>query len=229
MEILQHMKQSEERPDVRHFTAVVDACGKAGDWIDACEVFQQMQLEGIKPSAPTWGALLNTIGTAGHVEKMLAKYKEMCTIGPRPTVITMTTLLDHAGAGEVDIFNDLWREMHYRQLVPDVKSYNTRINCYATVKDPGKAEEVLAEMIQSAAITLDAISFNSLMKAYYCSGRLNEAELVIDRMRAAGVQPTADIWKGIIHAADALDDVKKADQLYADALSLGTIDLFKPW
>eukprot|EP00611_Tribonema_gayanum_P032339 TRINITY_DN9613_c0_g1_i1.p1 TRINITY_DN9613_c0_g1~~TRINITY_DN9613_c0_g1_i1.p1 ORF type:complete len:208 (-),score=17.56 TRINITY_DN9613_c0_g1_i1:171-794(-) len=69
----------------------------------------------------------------------------------------------------------------------------------------------------------------SLMKAYYCSGRLNEAVLVIVRMRAAGVQPDFGTWKGIIHAADALGDVKKADELYTDALSSETINPYKPW
>ncbi|KAG5182810.1 hypothetical protein JKP88DRAFT_317165 [Tribonema minus] len=156
--MLQHMKQTGTKPDIRHFTAVVDACGKAGDWIDALDVFQQMQLE----------------------------------------------------------------------LVPNVRSYNTLINCYATAKNPGEAEEVLAEMIQSAAVTPNAISFNSLMKAYYRSGRLDEAELIIDRMRAAGVQPMLSTWAAIIHAAEAHGDLKKADDLYADALSSGTINPYKP-
>eukprot|EP00611_Tribonema_gayanum_P032066 TRINITY_DN943_c0_g3_i1.p1 TRINITY_DN943_c0_g3~~TRINITY_DN943_c0_g3_i1.p1 ORF type:complete len:575 (+),score=62.25 TRINITY_DN943_c0_g3_i1:179-1903(+) len=227
--MLQHMKQTGAKPDIRHFTAVVDACGKAGDWIDALDVFQQMRLEGIQPDVRTWSALLDAIGNAGQLEKMLATYKEMCATGEQPDVIAMTTMLDHAGAaGEVDIVNDIWRELHERQLVPNVRSYNTRINCYATVKDPGKAEEVLAEMIQSAGITPDAISFSSLMKAYVRSGRLDEAVLVIARMRAARVQPTVDTWISIIHAAEAYGDVKKADELYADALSSGTIRPYKP-
>eukprot|EP00611_Tribonema_gayanum_P000188 TRINITY_DN10134_c0_g1_i3.p1 TRINITY_DN10134_c0_g1~~TRINITY_DN10134_c0_g1_i3.p1 ORF type:complete len:238 (+),score=29.65 TRINITY_DN10134_c0_g1_i3:874-1587(+) len=68
-----------------------------------------------------------------------------------------------------------------------------------------------------------------VMKAYIEVQRLDDAEHVISRMRAAGVQPSFPTWKSIIHAADAADDVKRADQLYGDALLPGTIKPYRPW
>ncbi|KAG5182812.1 hypothetical protein JKP88DRAFT_131418, partial [Tribonema minus] len=211
MELLQLMKQTGAKPDVRHFTAVVDACGKAGDWINASNVFQQMRLEGIEPNVRTWNALLDAIGNAGQVEKMLAAYKEMCAAGEQPGVVAMNTMLDHAGAaGEMDTVKDIWREMHDRQLEPNAYSYSALINCYAMAKQPDKAEGVLAKMVQSATIKPNAITFNSIMKAYIKVERLDDAEHVISRMRTAGVQPDLQTWNGIIHAADAADDLKRA-------------------
>ncbi|KAG5188139.1 hypothetical protein JKP88DRAFT_146909, partial [Tribonema minus] len=80
--------------------------------------------------------------------------------GQQPNLVTMNTLLTSAGAaGKVGIVQDIWRELHDLKLVPNVRSYNTLINCYAMAKDPGKAEEVLAEMIKSAAVKPNAIIF----------------------------------------------------------------------
>ncbi|KAG5179490.1 hypothetical protein JKP88DRAFT_264213 [Tribonema minus] len=69
----------------------------------------------------------------------------------------------------------------------------------------------------------------SLMKAYIVAERLDAAEHVISRMRAAGVQPSLPTWKSIIHAADTAGDVKRADRLYNDALLSGTIKPYRPW
>eukprot|EP00611_Tribonema_gayanum_P024118 TRINITY_DN5238_c0_g1_i1.p1 TRINITY_DN5238_c0_g1~~TRINITY_DN5238_c0_g1_i1.p1 ORF type:complete len:161 (+),score=14.65 TRINITY_DN5238_c0_g1_i1:97-579(+) len=67
------------------------------------------------------------------------------------------------------------------------------------------------------------------MKAYFSKGRLDEAVLIIDRMRASGVQPTFDTWTTVINAIDAHGKVNTADDLYADALSSGTINPYRPW
>ncbi|KAG5182839.1 hypothetical protein JKP88DRAFT_155085, partial [Tribonema minus] len=168
----------------------------------------------IKPNAQSWNVLLNAIGRAGQVTEMMAWYGEMCQTGEQPTVYTMTTLLANAGkAGAVSIAEGIWREMRERQLDPGVYGYSAFIKCYAMAKQPDKAEEVLAEMVQSATIKPNVITFNSIMQAYIVVERLDAAEHVISRMRAAGVPPDQDTWKSIIHAADTLRDTKRADQL----------------
>ncbi|KAG5188157.1 hypothetical protein JKP88DRAFT_135764, partial [Tribonema minus] len=161
----------------------------------------------IKPTVQSWNVLLDAIGRAGQAAEMMAWYGKMCQTGEQPDVYTMTILLDHVGAaGELSVAEGIWRAMRNRQLEPDVYCYNALINCYATAKDPRKAEEVLAEMVQSATIKPNAITFTSVMKAYIKVQRLDDAEHVISRMRAAGVQPSLPAWKSIIHAADALGD-----------------------
>ncbi|KAG5188141.1 hypothetical protein JKP88DRAFT_148461, partial [Tribonema minus] len=107
-------------------------------------------------------------------------------------------------------------------LLPDVMAYTSLINCYATAKDPGKAEAALAEMCRSA-VKPNTIAFSSVMKAYIEMQRLDEAEHVISRMRAAEVQPDLQTWNSIMNAADAAGDVKRADQLYSDALLSGAV------
>ncbi|KAG5188151.1 hypothetical protein JKP88DRAFT_133201, partial [Tribonema minus] len=158
--------------------------------------------QGIKPNIRSWGALLDAIGKAGQVADMMAWYGEMLTSGGvKPNIIIMTTLLDNAGkARELGVAEGIWREMRDRQLEPDVWSYAALITCYAMAKQPDKAEDVLAEMVQSATIKPNAITFNSIMKAYMNDKRLDEAERVIGRMRAAGVEPILGTWTGIIHA-----------------------------
>eukprot|EP00611_Tribonema_gayanum_P025542 TRINITY_DN583_c0_g1_i2.p1 TRINITY_DN583_c0_g1~~TRINITY_DN583_c0_g1_i2.p1 ORF type:complete len:367 (+),score=47.39 TRINITY_DN583_c0_g1_i2:1276-2376(+) len=186
--------------------------------------------QGIVPNVQNWNALLDAIGRAGQIDAMLEKYREMRTSGQRPDRFTMHTMLSNAAAaGRCDIAQATWMEMRDVQMEPEARNYNAMINCYATAEEPEKAEEVLAEMCESASVKPDVLTFSSLMKAYIVVGRLDEAESVISRMRAAGVEPDLQTWKSIIHAADAARDVKRADQLYSELLLSGTFKPYKSW
>eukprot|EP00611_Tribonema_gayanum_P019672 TRINITY_DN344_c1_g1_i10.p1 TRINITY_DN344_c1_g1~~TRINITY_DN344_c1_g1_i10.p1 ORF type:complete len:609 (+),score=98.57 TRINITY_DN344_c1_g1_i10:26-1852(+) len=228
--LLQRMQDKGPMPDIRHYGAAMTVCATGGDLVNAANILQNMRNKGIKPNEQNWAALLDAIGRAGQVTEMMAWYGEMCQTGEQPNVYTMTILLNHAGAaGELGIAEGIWREMRDRQLEPNSYSYSAFINCYATAKQPDEAEEVLAEMVQSATIKPDAITFTSVMKAYIEVERLDDAEQVITRMRAAGVQPTSETWKSIIHAADTLGDTKRTDQLCSDALLTDGIKPYRPW
>eukprot|EP00611_Tribonema_gayanum_P028659 TRINITY_DN743_c0_g1_i3.p1 TRINITY_DN743_c0_g1~~TRINITY_DN743_c0_g1_i3.p1 ORF type:complete len:178 (+),score=29.08 TRINITY_DN743_c0_g1_i3:970-1503(+) len=67
------------------------------------------------------------------------------------------------------------------------------------------------------------------MKAYIVEAYLEAAAVIIDRMCAAGVQPTIPTWTAIIQAADALGDPKRADELYSEALECGASKPHIPW
>ncbi|KAG5182824.1 hypothetical protein JKP88DRAFT_261027 [Tribonema minus] len=215
IELLQSMEQLGVMPNFKHYSAAINVCGKAGDWAAAVHIFQQMQQK---------------VKRAKKIDLMLTAYRSMLTSGQRPNVVTLTCILDQAGAaGECSITEDIWREMQRLKLTPDTQSYGACINCYAVAGEPDKAESVLAEMRQSSMTKPNAIVYNSVMKAYYQKGRLDEAVLIIDRMVVEGVQPNLDTWRSIIHAADALGDVRRADELYAGALSSQAINPYTPW
>ncbi|KAG5188158.1 hypothetical protein JKP88DRAFT_305463, partial [Tribonema minus] len=230
LQLLQRMQDTGFVPDIRHYTAAMKVCVTERDMANAVSIFENMRNKGITPTVQSWNVLLHAIGRAGQVAKMLAWYGEMCQTGEQPTVYTMTILLDNAGkAGAVNIAEGIWREMHDRQLAPNETTYNALINCYAMAKQADKAENVVAEMIQSAAVKPNDITFNSVMKAYIEVERLDDAEHVISRMCAAGIQPSLRTWNGIIHAADTLGDIKRADQLCNDALLTDGIKPYRPW
>ncbi|KAG5182818.1 hypothetical protein JKP88DRAFT_346546 [Tribonema minus] len=212
MELLQLMEnKSGLTPGVGHYCAAMNVCGKEGDWTTAVHIFQQVQLQGVRPHTSCWNALLDALGRAKQLDQMLATYREMLA------------------SGQSGVAEEIWREMRQRRMTPGVKSYGALVNCYAVAGEPEKAEAKLAEMRQSTTTAPDAIMYCSLMKAYFSNGRLDEAVLIIDRMRASGVQPTFDTWTTVINAIDAHGKVNTADDLYADALSSGTINPYRPW
>ncbi|KAG5175984.1 hypothetical protein JKP88DRAFT_336767 [Tribonema minus] len=230
LEWLQLMEDTGHMPEGKHFTAAMGVCTAEGNSVNALKIFQQMRDQGQRPNIISWNALVNAIGSTGQVDQMMAMYREMRASRQQPDNITMNTMLACAGAaGRGSIAQDIWKEMHTLQLEPDVRSYNALINCYATAMEPEKAEAVLAEICQSATVRPNVFTFNSIVKAYNEVQRLDDAEQVISRMRAAGVQPGLQTWNGIIHAADAAGDVKRADRLYSDALLSGTIKPYRPW
>ncbi|KAG5182807.1 hypothetical protein JKP88DRAFT_261019 [Tribonema minus] len=228
LELLQRMQDKGPVPDLRHYSAAITVCVTEGDLANAVNTFQSMRDKGIKPNDWSWAALLDAFGRAGG-------RNDGMVWGDGYNRRTANCLHhDHSAescwaAGELSVAEGIWREMRDRQLEPNAYSYNASINCYATAKQPDKAEGVLTEMVQSATIKPDAITFTSLMKAYIQVERLDDAEHVISRMRAAGVQPIIGTWKSIIHAADTLGDIKRADQLCSDALLTDGIKPYRPW
>ncbi|KAG5184454.1 hypothetical protein JKP88DRAFT_176600 [Tribonema minus] len=166
LEFLQRMQDKGPVPDIRHYNAAMKVCVTKGDSAKAISMFQSARDQGMQPNIRSWGALLDAIGKAGQVAEMMAWYGEMLAIGGvLPDLVIMTTLLDNAGkAGEVRIAEGIWSETRDRQLAPNNRTYNALINCYATARQPDKAEGVLAEMVQSAAVKPDAISFNRCVK-----------------------------------------------------------------
>ncbi|KAG5183174.1 hypothetical protein JKP88DRAFT_317421 [Tribonema minus] len=249
LELLHQMEREGFGWTHRACSTVLQAFGKAGRLSAALQLIDVMEQrncnpsDGIKLDVRSWNVLLNAIGRAGQVTEMMAWYREMLKSGGlQPDTVLMTTLLDNAGkAGELGIAEGIWREMRDRQLAPDVKAYNALITCYATARQPDKAEQVIAEMCQSAAVKPDAIALTScvplnmlmdvcynLMQAYINDERLDDADRVIGRMRAAGADPISGTWTTIICAADAVGDIKKVDRLYRDALLSKAINPYRP-
>ncbi|KAG5188153.1 hypothetical protein JKP88DRAFT_305444, partial [Tribonema minus] len=163
LELLQRMQDTGPVPDIRHYDAAMKVCATEGDLAKAINIFESARDKamGMKPNERSWGALLDAIGRAGQVAEMMAWYAEMLTSGGlQPNNVILNSMLAHAGtAGELGIAEGIWREMRDRQLEPNSYSYSAFINCYATAKQPDKAEGVLTEMVQSATIKPNAIAF----------------------------------------------------------------------
>eukprot|EP00611_Tribonema_gayanum_P028660 TRINITY_DN743_c0_g1_i4.p1 TRINITY_DN743_c0_g1~~TRINITY_DN743_c0_g1_i4.p1 ORF type:complete len:383 (+),score=62.52 TRINITY_DN743_c0_g1_i4:490-1638(+) len=231
MQVLQLMEAAGDAPNIWHYTAAMKACAEEGDWVNASNIFQHMQNKGIQPDLQSWNVLLDALGGAGLIPRMLTTYQHMRTSGEQPNIITMSCMLAHAGtAGERSVAEAIWMEMRHLQLQPDATSYGSLINCYAVAKDWMKAERVLTAMCQpGASVKPDAFTFTILMKAYIVEAYLEAAAVIIDRMCAAGVQPTIPTWTAIIQAADALGDPKRADELYSEALECGASKPHIPW
>lgn len=87
-------------------------------------------------------------------------YSEMCTIGLRPNIVTMTTIIAHAGdAGKCGMVEQLWEVMRSQGLEPDVQTYTARLNCYAKAGQMDSAEAVLAEMSATSSTKPNAVSY----------------------------------------------------------------------
>lgn len=64
----------------------------------------------------------------------------------------------------------------------------------------------------------------SIGKGYAAAGQAEEAVRVLDRMRAANVQPDRETFNGAIEAVHAVGDMERADRLYEDAIATKAID-----
>ncbi|KAG5192721.1 hypothetical protein JKP88DRAFT_216796, partial [Tribonema minus] len=184
---------------------------------------------GITPDTRMWNMLLNAIGAAGDMDRMVATYEDMIASGQRPNLYTINTMLARAGAaGQCLVAEDLWKESHRLKLVPDAIAFSTFMDCYARAGRFERAEELLQEM-SAAAIAPDAAAYNCLMKAYIAAGQVTAATFIINRMCAANIRPNRITWYQIIHATDAAGDEQTADALYGDARLSGVLEVEQPW
>lgn len=75
------MKDRGAKPDLVAYTAVMDCCGKAGQWEMALNLMQEMRDEGLKPDRMTYNTAIDACAKGGQWQRALdiLAGMEVCT------------------------------------------------------------------------------------------------------------------------------------------------------
>merc|ERR1719191_2051534 len=109
----------------------------------------------------------------------------------------------------------LLRQMLSLKLEPSSVTFNTAFSlCCAGGKHLELAEEVLGLMRASEGATLDAVTFNTLIKGYAQAGRYSDAYAQVAEMEKVGLQPTAVTFGTLLDACIAQGNFDKAQRIF---------------
>ena len=108
-----------------------------------------------------------------------------------------------------DVLN-IYKEMKEKGLEVTVILYNTLLGMCADVGYAEEAVEIFEEMKNSGTCKPDSWTFSSLITIYSCSGKVSEAEGIVNEMLEAGFEPNIFVLTSLVQCygkSQRTDDV----------------------
>merc|ERR1719235_172599 len=126
-----------------------------------------------------------------QTDKVFAVHSEMCDRDIPCNTITYNTMFDAcARCGTMDRVPELLENMRKSKAEPDIITYSTLVKGFCLAGDVDRAFRVLEEMKSDGKFAPDEIMYNSLLDGCAKLHRVEDAEGLLDDMRANSVSPS---------------------------------------
>lgn len=201
------------RIDVVTFSTLVKIYGQTKNFDGCLNVYEEMKALGAKPNLVIYNTLLDAMGRAKRPWQVKIIYKEMVGNRITPNWATYAALLRAYGRaryGEDALM--IYREMKEKGMELNTMLYNTLLSMCADVGFIDEAVGIFKEMKSSSSTMCkpDSWTFSSLITIYSCSGKVSEAEAMLNEMVEAGFEPNIFVLTSMIQCygkAQRTDDV----------------------
>lgn len=177
---------------------------------EARDVLSQIEV----PEHRSFHTLMKFYSATGNVIALKDICEEMMDKGLRPVGITLSILLkgnlianpDQGG----DLADDIREQILEYQIEPDFNLYGTLLDSYATVGDVDSCRNLLEEVAASPSCFVNAIMYNTLIKAYMRKNDVEGAYKVLKEMREEAVVPTLATFTQLLRGLSDVGDVNSA-------------------
>lgn len=124
---------------------------------------------------------------------------QMEKLGIRPDVITYTTLMSaFYKENWCEIGNGLWNLMVLKRCLPNLATFNVRIQYLVNRRRAWEANKLIG-LMQNVGITPDEVTYNLVIKGFFQAGYLEMAKRVYSALHGKGYKPNIKIYQTMIH------------------------------
>ncbi|KAJ7946435.1 Pentatricopeptide repeat-containing protein [Quillaja saponaria] len=206
-------RTEKRRIDTVTFSTLIKMNGMSGNFDGCLNVYEEMKALGVKPNMVIYNTLLDIMGKAKRPWQAKTIYKEMIDNGFSPNWPTYASLLRAFGRARYggDALS-VYKEIKEKGMELNVILYNTLLSMCADVGYTDEAIEIFEDMKTSGTCLPDSWTFSSLITIYSCSGKVSEAEAILNEMIEAGFEPNIFVLTSLIQCygkAKRTDDVVK--------------------
>ncbi|KAL2341397.1 hypothetical protein Fmac_009337 [Flemingia macrophylla] len=210
--------------DAVTFSVLIKMHGVLGNYDESLRVFREMKIFGVKPNVATYNTVLGGLFKARRPWQAKDVYKEMISNGVSPDFRTYATLLRIYAAAQYnrDALG-VYKEMKENGMDIGLDLYNRLLDMCADAGCIDEAVEIFEDMKSSGTCQPNSLSFSSLITAYSCSGKVSEAEGMLNEMIQCGFQPTLFVLTSLVKCygkAKRTDDVVK---IFNQLVDLGIV------
>ncbi|KAF6174850.1 hypothetical protein GIB67_026338 [Kingdonia uniflora] len=215
-------------PDAMTYSTMIDAYGRAGNGDMALSLYDRARIEEWCIDLVTFSTLIKIYGVSGNFDGALNVYEEMKALGVKPNLVTYNTLLDVMGRAKrpwqakarygEDAMN-VYKEMKEKGLELNVVLYNTLLAMCADIGYIDEVVQIFKELKKSETCKPDAWTFSSLITIYSCSGKVSEAENMLNEMLETVFEPNIYVLTSIIQCygkVNQTDDVMRVFDRHQD-------------
>jgi pentatricopeptide repeat protein len=210
--------------DVVTFSALIKMYDLVGNYDGCLNMYLEMLGLGVKPNVKTYNILLAAMLRGKRHWQAKTIYQEMKSSGVSPDFITYSTLLrvyTRAQLGQDAL--DVYKEMKGKGMKVGIDLYNVLLAMCADVGSNDEALEIFEDMKSSGTCQPDSWTFSALINVYSNSGKVSEAEGMLDEMIKSGFEPNIFVMVSLVQCygkAKRIDDVVKVFNRF---LNLGIV------
>ncbi|XP_061344370.1 pentatricopeptide repeat-containing protein At4g16390, chloroplastic-like [Gastrolobium bilobum] len=195
------------------FSALIKMHGMSGNYDRCLNVYQEMKVLGVKPNVVIYNTVLGAMLKAKRPLQAKALYKEMKNNGVSPDVVTYASLLRvYTRAQFSKDALSVYKEMKENRMDINTDLYNGLLAMCADVGCADEAVEIFEDMKNSGTCQPDRWTYSSLITVYSCSGKVSEAEGMLNQMIESGFEPNVFVLTSLVQCygkAKRTDDVVK--------------------
>ena len=219
--------ETEERPDVYHYTAVLMAHSKTCDSAGLDEWFRVMIADGVKPDRHVYNILLEDYAQRGMFEDVASIIKEMRARGLPPFAETYTTVITAlAKRGDPVAAEAFYKKALREGVKPDRQMIASLMTAHSQVGSWKGVIRVYDYLTSSddrhLRPRIDV--YNILLRAYMLAGSPFEVVSdVFQKMEESGVRPTAHTFSILIKSACDSGQMDVAMRVFMELDSLAQV------
>lgn len=232
---LANMETVSVKPDIITYNAMLDICRQSEDLERAFQIWEEVEREGLEPTAQSYGTIMSACGDAGEHLLGLRYYEEFKKRGNVEGSTELYTCAIHmcATEGDWDDAYQTYREMRAANVEPDAMVFAVLMDVAARSGRPEKAFELLKEMQHDVGMKPTSEVYSTLIGICARSGLPERAAEMFEQMLAEGVEPSVDAHNALMNAygkafqvsraTNVLDDLRKSKHTLPNHITYGTI------
>lgn len=176
-EVWNYMIQHGTKPNMAHWNAILQGCGKKKDADGLEAIWWRMIETGVQPDLQTWTTRVHGMALSGHLNKALALLEEMSEAWERAERENNSTHGNRSSSGRISSFPQ-----------PTTEVLNAAVTVFARRKRRDLIQRAFA-WAHSQGIKPDHITFNALIRLALREQCLEEAMKLLQHMAKKGIQP----------------------------------------
>ncbi|XP_024536761.1 pentatricopeptide repeat-containing protein At4g39530 [Selaginella moellendorffii] len=185
-------RMEKQRDDVVTWNAVIEGSVRNGEFRNALELFERMQLQGTAPNSATFSTILTTCATP----RLLDRAKQLHSIIRESGLEADVSV----GNAAVHMFAKCWSlddalAAFQRMPQKNLGSWNGLLGAYIHVGRLADTRKLFEEMEER-----DVITWNMILGAYVERDMAKEAVRLFRRMIAEGTEPNSITWTTMLGA-----------------------------
>ena len=205
-----HVFNSSAIKDVVLWTAMIGGCVQQGCNEEALELFDEMQINGVKPNEITFVTLLSACSSLIHLERGAQIHQEICKNGLNSSMEIGTSLiLMYSNYGQLEEARCVLERLPSWSLI----AYTAMVVAYAQ-HGYGKEALELVHKMHRREMKLDHISFIGILTACNNAGLVNEAVELFELMQEYyNLSPSTKHYTCMVDAFGRAGQIEQADNL----------------